>query len=149
MSIKTIEKNIFINAPKERVWEVLFTDSTYKVWAAEFTPGSYFETDWQKGSKALFRDSDGTGLVSHIAEVLPYQFLSIQFDGLVGSDGTEDLESEDAQTYKGILETYTLVEVDGVTELDVTSGMPEEYLDMMTMAWDKALEKIKALAEQK
>jgi len=148
MSIKVIEKNIFINAPKEKVWEILFTDSSYRIWAAEFSPGSYFETDWQQGSKALFKGSDGMGLVGHISEVLPNQFLSIQYDGLIGTNGVEDVESEGAQVYKGVLETYTLVEIEGVTELDITSGMPEEYFEMMTDAWDKALQKIKTLAEQ-
>lgn len=146
---KTIEKNILISAPKEKVWEILFTDAPYRIWAAEFSPGSHFETDWKQGSKALFMGSEGGGLTSHISEVLPNQFLAIEFDGFVGTDGTEDLESENAKMYKGIRETYTLVEIDGVTELDISAGSPEEYFDMMDTSWDKALVVIKNLAEQK
>ncbi len=47
METKKIQKSIEINAPAEKVWNVLFTDESYRIRAAEFAPGSYAETDWQ------------------------------------------------------------------------------------------------------
>ena len=35
------------------------------------------ETDWKKGSRAIFGDGKGSGMVSEIEEVIPNQFLSI------------------------------------------------------------------------
>jgi uncharacterized protein YndB with AHSA1/START domain len=148
MKTKNIEKNITINSSKEKVWNVLFSDDTYLIWAAEFGQDSYAETDWKKGSKALFKGKDGSGIVGHITELVEPDFLAIEYDGLINSDGSEDLESEEALVFKGKLETDTLVESDGVTELDIVSGMSEEYFEMMDKAWDKALLKVKELSEK-
>ena len=45
MALKMIIKDIDINASKEKVWNVLFDDATYRIWAASFMPGSYAVTD--------------------------------------------------------------------------------------------------------
>jgi L-rhamnose mutarotase len=44
-------------------------------------------------------------------------------------------------------ENYTLKESDGITTLDVETDMADEYVDMFTKMWPKALENVKALAE--
>lgn len=59
---------VSINAPAEKVWKVLFDDATYRNWTSVFAPGSYAETDWKEGSKALFSDGKGSGMVSRIAK---------------------------------------------------------------------------------
>ena len=41
MSTRTIEKAIDVDAPRERVWDVLLDDATYRQWTAEFMAGSY------------------------------------------------------------------------------------------------------------
>ncbi|MEX0968196.1 MAG: hypothetical protein WD077_13225 [Bacteroidia bacterium] len=51
MTLQTIRKSIGINAPKEKVWNVLLQDETYRIWTSAFEPTSYAVTDWKEGSK--------------------------------------------------------------------------------------------------
>ncbi|MBC7888409.1 MAG: SRPBCC domain-containing protein [Ferruginibacter sp.] len=147
MKHKTIKKSIEINAPKEKVWEVLLDDKFTRIWYAEFSEGSHAETDWKIGSKALFTDNSKTGIVGKIIENKPSELISIGYEGIVGADGIEDYESDKAMEVKGSYETYTLSQNDeGKTLLSISCDMAENYFDTMSLAWDKALLKIKTLS---
>lgn len=61
--------------------------------------------------------------------------------------GREDTESDSAIEFKGAHEKYVLSEQESFTTLEIASDMNEEYFDSMFDMWDKALLKIKELAE--
>ena len=61
MATRPIEKQIDVDAPRERVWSVLTGGSTYRQWTAVFAEGSYAETDWQEGGSVRFLGPDGPG----------------------------------------------------------------------------------------
>lgn len=143
---QTIKKNLEINAPKEKVWDVLLQDDFTRIWYAEFSEGTRAETDWQLGSKVIFRDNSGTGLLGTVLVNRPPEVLSVEYLGLVNGS-TEDYDSEEARALKGSRETYRLSDKDGATQVAVEVDMAEEYYEMMSEAWDKALVKIKELAE--
>lgn len=46
--------SILINTPREKVWEVMFDDKTYREWTSVFMPGSHFVGSWEKGSSIKF-----------------------------------------------------------------------------------------------
>lgn len=138
--------NITINAPKEKVWKVLWNDATYRKWTSVFNEGSYAETDWKEGSKVLFLSPSGEGMVSTIAANRPNEFMSIKHLGTV-KDGVEDLDSEETRKWSGAMENYTLKTVNGKTELTVEMDITQEYKDFFLETWPKALEKVKELAE--
>src|SRR5688572_25923110 len=100
MKKTTIRKSIEVNAPKEIVWEVLLDDKFTRTWYAEFSEGSHAETDWKVGSKAIFTDNSGCGLVGTIINNQPYEFLQVQYTGYM-DNGVEDYASEIAQAVKG------------------------------------------------
>jgi uncharacterized protein YndB with AHSA1/START domain len=78
--------SIDIDAPPTAVWDAMLGDETYKVWAAEFMPGSYYVGDWSEGSKMLFLGPgpDGPGgMVSRIRTHRPYEHISIEHLGFV------------------------------------------------------------------
>lgn len=145
--MKKQEFKVLIDAPREKVWEVIIGKDTYPQWTAPFSEGSNVETDWKKGSKAIFHDGKGSGMVSEIAENKPNEFLSIRHLGML-QNGVEDLDSEEVKKWSGSLENYTLKDVDGKTEWTVemdTSGEWEEY---MNNTWPLAFQKAKELAEK-
>jgi len=146
--IQTIKKTIIVNTPKEKVWTVLFQDNFTRIWFAAFGEGVYADTDWQLGTKARFMDSKGDGIMGTVIVNRLHEALSLEYDGFIKA-GSEDYESEGAQAVKGTRETYRLSENHGSTQLTITSDMAEEYFDVMSAAWDNALEKIKELAETK
>ncbi len=143
-----------INAPKEKVWNTMLEDATYREWTEAFHKGSYYEGSWDVGSKMLFLgpNDDGTtgGMVSRIAENRPYDFISIEHLGEV-ANGVEDTTSERVASWAGAHENYTFTENDGKTEvqvdLDFAEGNPE-MLAMFEGMWPKALAKLKEIAEK-
>ena len=140
------EYKITIHAPAEKVWNTLWDDETYQLWTAPFSEGSRAETDWKKGSKVLFVNEKGEGMVASIAENIPNKYLSIEHLGII-KDGVEDRDSEKVKAWAGAHENYTLKNVDGHTELTVEMDITDEYKDMFAEVWPKALDKLKELAE--
>jgi hypothetical protein len=135
-----------MNAPKEKVWKTLWEDETYRKWTSVFSPTSYADTDWKEGSKVLFLDGAGSGMVSMIEVNRPNEFMSFKHLGEV-HNGVEDTESDKVKAWAGALENYTLKEVDGQTELLVEIDISEEHKDMFIQMFPKALEQVKVLSE--
>ena len=144
--MKTIKKSIQIGASKEKIWDVLTQDSYARDWLAIFSPGSYALTDWQLGSKVVFADDSGSGIIGRIVIHDPFELLSIEYYGIL-NDNQEDFESKEALVYKGAHETYRLTSKDNKTILNIESDMSDGFFDTMSEAWDEALLKIKSLAE--
>ena len=137
--------SIVINAPKEKVWEVMLGKDTYSDWTEIFSPGSYYVGDWSEGSKMLFLGPDETGqmsgMVSKIKENRPYEYVSIEHIGEV-KNGKEEVTE-----WSGALENYTFKEIDGKTELLVEMDIIEDYKELFQDIWPKALQRLKEIAE--
>jgi len=144
---KTIEKVIEIAASREKVWEILIDDRFASRWYGEFSLGAKPRTTWEEGSKVLFTDLSGGGLVGEVMINQPNQMLSVEYQGVVFG-GEEDYTSEDAMSVKGGEETYIITDKDGQTELSVKADVMPEYFDSMSSAWERALKNIKLLAEE-
>jgi len=137
---------IAIDAPREKVWNILWSKSTYPEWTAPFSEGSRAETDWKKGSKVLFLDGKGEGMVATIADNKPNEFMSIKHIGQV-KNGVEDTNSPEIKEWAGAMENYTLKEAKGKTELVVDMDIADEYMDYFQKTWPQALARVKELAE--
>ncbi len=141
-----IQKSIDINAPAEQVWKTLTDDALTRQWYAEFSEGTYGDTDWEEGSKAIFVDATNCGMIGRIEQATRPEKIVIAYEGQM-VNGTEDYTSEVAQQIKGGKESYTLIQTNGATTLNIEQDMTDEYFDMMSGMWDKALLKIKTLSE--
>lgn len=144
----TIKKSMDINASKADVWVVLTENEYTTSWYAEFNEGSHAETDWKIGSKAIFKDNSNCGLIGKIVANEPHEMIAIEYIGIVEA-GIEDYESKIAQNVKGGLETYHLTRKEDATHLAIQCDMDEDFFESMSLAWDKALRKIKSLSESK
>jgi hypothetical protein len=140
-----------INTPKETVWHKMLDVESYKEWTAAFNPGSYYKGDWSQGSKMLFMGPDPEtgeegGMVSRVAENREYEFMSIEHLGIL-KNGVEDTTSEEARKWSPAFENYSFAEKDGGTELTIDMDVAEEYHQMFTDMWEKALVKLKEICE--
>lgn len=144
--------SILINAPKEKVWDTMLEDKTYREWTKPFNEGSYYKGNWEKGSKIQFFGTDPEtgkegGMVSRIAENKPYEYLSIEHLGII-KNGVEDTTSKEATKWTPAFENYRFKETDGTTEVSVELDSAEDYGKMFEEMWPKALEILKDLAER-
>lgn len=144
--MQTIFFTQVIKAPANTVWDVLWNDTTYPQWTAAFAPGSKAESDWKEGSKIIFSDGSGTGMLAHIKERKPPHRMVFQHKGVV-KDGVEDTTRAATEGWAGALETYTLKEVDDGVLLQVSMQTTEQWKAHFDETWPKALQKIRVLAE--
>jgi len=142
----TLNFSILINAPKEKVWEVLWDDKTYREWTSVFMEGSYAVSDWQQGSSVLFLSPSGEGMFSTISKKVPAELMSFKHLGIV-KDGQEQPMDEKTKEWSGAMENYILKEINGVTELSVIVDITENHEQYFSDTFPKALEKVKSLCE--
>lgn len=147
--MNTLNFSIFINAPKEKVWNTMLEDATYRQWTKPFNETSYFQGDWSEGSKILFLGTDKEGkneggMVSRIAKNIPFEYVSIQHLGVLEKGVEKPWEGEGEG-----FENYTLTEKEGGTQVDIElTNIPDSYMEMMNTMWPKSLDIVKALAEK-
>ena len=148
--MEKLRQTIFIDAPRERVWEVMLADQTYRQWTSAFHPGSYYKGDWSEGSRILFLgpspEGGEGGMVSRIKENRLHAFISIEHLGIL-HDGIEDTESPAAKQWAPASENYTFTDRDGGTELSIEMDIESKEKDNFEKMWLKALARLKQIAE--
>ncbi|MDT0677277.1 SRPBCC family protein [Autumnicola musiva] len=137
-----------IAASREKVWKVLWDDETYPQWTSAFSEGSKAESDWNEGSRILFVNGEGEGMVSVIEKKIKNELMQFKHLGMIDKDGNEDNESEKIKAWAGAMERYTLKSTEENTEVVVDMDVDESYIDYFDSAWVKAFEKLKVLSEK-
>jgi len=149
MSKLFVDESIEINAPAEKVCEVLTEREYTAQWATEFSGGSPFhiESDWKLGSPVVWKDSERKIIVEGNVTALELPKL-LRFTVFDTRSERPPVTEED-----GI--TYHLSEVNGKTRLHVLQGDfsvvmrdGKKYRDMSVEIWKRVFRKIKELAER-
>ncbi|NJO88413.1 MAG: hypothetical protein HC831_05185 [Chloroflexia bacterium] len=139
-----------IHAKVEKVFQIMFHETTYKEWTAVFNPTSHFKGSWEKGAKMLFLGTDQNGkqggMVSRIKEFIPNQFVSIEHLGILEGD-KEITSGEQVENWAGMHENYSFSETDGQTQVSVEMDMNEDFKNYFNETWPKALNKLKEICE--
>ena len=174
--MKKLHFSVQINAKKEKVWDVMLGDATYREWQGSVWEGSYYKGDWSEGSKVLFlaphlAGPEESGWIGKVKENRKYEFISIEEIGHV-SDGVERMTSEDERALFPMYQNYTFVDKNGGTEILIDIDFLDEYetidgigslgdiktIDGLSVrdedriylerAWTKGLKAIKEIAER-
>lgn len=151
--MQKLDFSIFINAPREKVWDTMLEDTTYRQWTKSFNAGSYYEGSWEQGSEIKFLgvdeqgNSDWSGMYSRIKENRPHEFISIEHIGLI-KDGVVDTTSAEVKQWTPAFENYTFTTAENGTELAVDIDVNDAFKAEFETMWPKALEALKALAEK-
>jgi len=144
--MKTLSFNIEINATTQKVWQVLWSDLTYRKWTSPSQEGSYAITDWNKGSRVQFLNPKGEGMFSIIEDCRKYECMAFKHLGIIKN--FEELpENEESKTWSGAMETYSLNEVNGITTLIAKMDTDEPYVDFFNQWFPKAFAIVKELSE--
>jgi hypothetical protein len=145
--METYQFNISINAPKQKVWDVLWEEATYSQWSSVFNEGNDGAPDLKEGSKLLFLDADNHDLMSKVGTRIENSQMTFKYLGEAVA-GTEPTVNQETEPWEGTTESFNLNENNGVTELTVEVNATHEYKDHFHTAFPKALKMVKQLAEK-
>ena len=140
--MKPLKFTVKINAPREKVWNKLWDDASYRKWTSAFMEGSYAESDWKEGSKILFLGGKGEGMFSTIEKKIPNKQMTFKHLGEV-KNGIEE-----PKDWGGSRESYHLEEKNGTTELNVELDAIGEMEEYFSETFPKALNILKEISEK-
>lgn len=145
--METLSYEIIIDAPKQKVWEVLWGENTYSEWTQFFSPGSQMKSDWKVNGKTYFVNQEGAGMVSTIDSLGHPDQIIFKHLGMVDKNGVEDTESMEVKQWSGCFEKYILIDYDGRTKLHVEVQIDKNWEEHMNTGFTKGLEVVKNIAE--
>jgi len=148
--METLSYEIIINAPKQRVWDILWGSETYNEWTKFFNQGgSHMKSDWKENGKTYFLNSEGEGMVSTIDSIEEPDQIIFKHLGMVDKDGNEDTESMEIKQWSGCFEKYILIDYEGRTKLHAEVQTEKSWEENMNNGFRKGLEIVKNLSETK
>ena len=144
--MKKMQFSIKINASKEKVWETLWQDETFRQWASIIDPETYMVGDLKEGNEIQFISSaSGYGVTSLVEKLVTGEFLLLRHRADTQQEGKRVRKKE----WTGGEESYSLTEKDGTTTLTIAFDVPLELEGEFKINFPKALEQVKVLAERK
>lgn len=147
LNMEILDFKIEINAPKEKVWSVLWDDETYRKWTTVFCEGTYAVSDWKQGSKIHFLSPNGEGMNSVIDTKIDNEYIA--FKHLSEIKNFEVMPVDEAtKEWTGAMETYRLTEDKGVAVLEAKIDVVDKYVDYFKTTFPKGLEMVKKLSEE-
>lgn len=147
MTMKTLNFKIEINAPKEKIWTLMWEDAGYRKWASVFGEGTYAVSDWKEGSSIQFLMPEGAGMNSVIEKKIENEFIAFKHLGMVKNFEVMPPD-ETSKEWEGAMETYRLTKANGNTILEVTLDTTDKYVDYFNTTFVKALAILKELSEK-
>lgn len=148
--METLSYEIIINAPKEKVWGVLWNENTYSEWTKFFNPNSssFMKSDWKVNGKTYFTNAEGAGMVSTIDSLEKPDQIVFKHLGMRDEAGNEDTESMEVKQWSGCFEKYFLIDFDGKTKLHAEVQTEKDWEEHMNTGFTKGLQIVKELAEK-
>lgn len=143
--MKEMRFQVEIRATKERVWDTLWQDETFREWAGIIDPGTYMKGELQEGSEVEYISAEnGYGVTSLVEKLTPGEFVLLRHSADTQDSGVRERDKQ----WTGGKESYCLMESDGTTTLTATFDVPPELEEYFTVTYPKALERVKDLAER-
>lgn len=133
-----------IKASKERVWQVLWDDESFRDWASLIDEGTYMKGELKEGNVVQFISSHGGyGVSSLVEKLIPAELIVLKHQ----MDTKDSGESQRDEEWTGGSESYRLTESDGFTTLIFSMDAPPSQEELMSIRVPQALARIKVLAE--
>lgn len=136
-----ISKSVTVNAPAAVIWDILLHPNNE--WGKAFGGGAIAETDWQKDSQIIWKDTGGNiGANGNIVAKEENRLLRLQY--------YEDIDPAPQAALSRYTEEFKLSGGEKITTLEINAGpLVKKDVDFHTGMWDEALKMIKDLAERK
>ncbi len=142
--MKEMQFSVEIHATKERVWDTLWQDETFREWTGIIDPGTHMVGDLKEGNEIQFISGNGYGVTSLVEKLTANEFLLLRHSADTQEEGKREREKE----WTGGAESYSLAEKNGTTTLTAAFDVPPGLEDYFKVSYPKALEQVKVLAER-
>lgn len=142
--MEEISFSIEIDASKEKVWDTLWQDETFREWAGIIDSGTYIKGELKEGNEIQFISEGGYGVTSFVEKLIVNEFLLLRHLVDTQDEGKQNRDKE----WTGGKESYRLAENDGITTLMVIFDVPLDLKKYFEDNYPKAMKKIKELAEK-
>lgn len=140
---------IEINTDAKKVYEIMLGPATYRQWTSVFNASSYYEGNWEKGSKMYFiglnENGRKEGMISKVLENIPNKYVSIEHQGYIEDD--QEITDGENISWKGARENYIFEENNGVTTVTVELDTEQNFKEYFEKTYPEALQTLKVLAE--
>lgn len=136
--------SVDIHATREKVWDTLWQDKTFREWASVIDPGTYMKGELIEGNEVEYISSEnGYGVTSLVEKLTVNEFLMLRHQ----ADTQDHGERERTKEWTGGTESYALTESSGITTLKASFDVPAEMEEYFKVHYPKALDRVKELAE--
>ncbi len=142
--MKAMQFSIDISTGREKVWDTLWQDETFREWAGIIDPGTHMVGDLEEGNEVQFISGNGYGVTSLVEKQVVGEFLLLRHRADTKSKGEREREDQ----WTGGEESYSLTEKDATTTLTVTFDVPPALEVYFKDNYPKALARVKLLAER-
>ncbi|MDQ0594874.1 hypothetical protein QFZ37_003243 [Chryseobacterium ginsenosidimutans] len=139
--METLSYEIQINASPEKVWDVLWSEMTYRQWTTAFTEGSFYQGTLEEGTIVKFFDPNNNGMYSRVEKNIPQKEMKFLHLGEIYNG------IETPQDWGEATETYILEENDEGTKLTGKIQTPPDFVEFFKDKFPKALEIVKNLSQ--
>jgi uncharacterized protein YndB with AHSA1/START domain len=141
--MRRLRFSVDIDAPRKRVWQVLWDPDFFRDWTSVFgggSPGSArMRSDWKNGGRFEFFEGKA-GSYGVIQDLVLYQSITFKHLGEI-QQGSEEPYG------RARSERYTLRGKGARTTLVLEHEVPEEHQSMFETLTPKAFARLKELAE--
>jgi hypothetical protein len=105
--MKEMQFSVVINASKEKVWETLWEDVSFRDWANIIDEGTYIQGTMEEGNEIQFISSvNGYGVTDLIERLIPNEFVLFRHS----ADTIESGKQLRTNEWTGGSESYSLRE---------------------------------------
>lgn len=143
--MKEMQFTVEIKAAKEKIWNTLWQDETFRQWAGLIDPGTYMVGELKEGGEVQFISAEnGYGVTSLVEKITENEFLLLRHSADTQDTGKREREKE----WTGGVESYALTEEDGTTTLTASFDVPTEMEEYFKVNYPKALDQVKRMSEE-
>jgi hypothetical protein len=127
--MKRLQFSQFIEAPKNLVWEIMWSKKTFGIWMKPMGEGHYYEPALFEGGDIRWLTPSGDGMFGKVIELIPFEKITIEHNGWVinGNNSWEDTFKSYEIFELSVTNNGTLVSLAVDTFLEYEKLMLEKY----------------------
>ncbi len=139
--MKTIVKEIRIDAKPSTIWHVLTDQKMFRQWSKAFHPAATFIGEIKQSNHVTFIDDEGHGIETLVTKCLAPHVLAYQY---LQELGAFEVEADFNQQY----ERYTITQNESGCLLTIELSIVDRFYEGMKDMWDQAILDLKSICEK-